>query len=71
VPLNIQAIYSLKGLLSQDSPALFRFDGLPGYLLEDFGRHKDGGTVRIHSHQESSTGWRLAMRTNCMLALDK
>ena len=33
VPFNIQAVYGLKGLLSQDSPALFRFYGFPGYLL--------------------------------------
>ena len=33
VPLNIQAVYGFKGLFSQDSPALFRFDGLPRYLL--------------------------------------
>ena len=71
MPLNIQAVYGFKGLFSQDSPALFRFDGLPSYLFEDFCRHKDGGAVRIHSHQESAAGRRLAVGTDCMLALDK
>lgn len=71
VPLNIQAVYGFKGLFSQDNPALFRFDGLSSYLFEDFCRHKDGGAVRIHSHQESSAGRRLAVGTDCMLALDK
>ena len=71
VPLNIQAVYGFKGLFSQDNPALFRFDGLSSYLFEDFCRHKDGGAVRIHSHQESAAGRRLAMGADYMLALDK
>ena len=71
VPLNIQAVYSLKDLFSQDSPALFRFDGFPGYLLKDFCRHKDGRAVCIYSHQESAAGRRLAVGTDCMPALDK
>lgn len=71
VPLNIQAVYSLKGLLSQDSLALFRFDGFPGYLFEGFCRHKDGGAVCIYRHQESAAGRRLAVGADRVPALDK
>lgn len=71
VPFHIQTVYGFKALLSQDGQALFRFDGLPGYLFEIFYRHKDGGAVCIHSHQESAAGRGLAVRTDCMIAFDK
>ena len=71
VPLNIQAVYGFKGLFPRTARHSSGSMDSPAICLKTFAGIRMGGAVRIHSHQESAAGRRLAVGTDYMLTLDK